>query len=644
MNLSDLITRNLKKNIKNYYLYVFALIFSVALYFSFVTLRYNPEMDEVAGSIKGAAALHSASVLLIVIVAVFLLYANMIFIKRRNKEIGLLQLIGLTKGKIFRILSIENLAIYASSMLIGIMFGFVFSRLITMILFKIIQVEQSVKLEFSSGALLQTLYVFVGIYIFIMLMNYVFIKKQSILSLFQVSSKAQDRVKKISIWEMIFGSMGLLMVGGGYYLSTLMFEGEITDMNKLMFTMLTILALVIIGTYLFYKNSVSFIFNIIRKRKKGYLSIREVLSLSSVMFRMKSNTLLLTVVTTVSALAIGLLSLSYISYYSVEATARDSVPNDYSFKSEEMKDRFTDELDEKQIAYNEIYRQAVRIKLDISEIAVSGSMLGDNLLLSALISDETVEGLHLANDEVVLALTNDAIQRVLPIKDQGNVVVMGSQGTNKLKLVDIEKENLLPLYYNGGSYTTIVSKETYQHVMKDLKPEIDGKMQVLDYYGIDIRNDAQQDASYEIFEALKFEYPNNSQHKAEIEQRSSMGMMMFIVGFLGLIFLITSGCILYFKQMDEGEEEKPSYTILRKLGYTQGDLLQGIQIKQLFNFGIPLIVGLSHSYFAVKSGWFFFGTELVTPMIIVMLLYTLLYSIFAVLSVLYYKRIIKESL
>lgn len=644
MNLSDLITRNLKKNIKNYYLYVFALIFSVALYFSFVTLRYNPEMDEVAGSIKGAAALHSASVLLIVIVAVFLLYANMIFIKRRNKEIGLLQLIGLTKGKIFRILSIENLAIYASSMLIGIMFGFVFSRLITMILFKIIQVEQSVKLEFSSGALLQTLYVFVGIYIFIMLMNYVFIKKQSILSLFQVSSKAQDRVKKISIWEMIFGSMGLLMVGGGYYLSTLMFEGEITDMNKLMFTMLTILALVIIGTYLFYKNSVSFIFNIIRKRKKGYLSIREVLSLSSVMFRMKSNTLLLTVVTTVSALAIGLLSLSYISYYSVEATARDSVPNHYSFKTEEMRDRFTHELDQKQISYNEIYRQAVRINLDISEIAVSGNMLEDNLLLSALISDETVEGLHLANDEVVLALTNDAIQRVLPIKDQGNVVVVGSQGTNQLKLVGIEKENLLPLYYNGGSYTTIVSKETYQHVMKDLKPEIDGKMQVLDYYGIDIRNDAQQDASYEIFEALKFEYPNNSQHKAEIEQRSSMGMMMFIVGFLGLIFLITSGCILYFKQMDEGEEEKPSYTILRKLGYTQGDLLQGIQIKQLFNFGIPLIVGLSHSYFAVKSGWFFFGTELVTPMIIVMLLYTLLYSIFAVLSVLYYKRIIKESL
>ena len=123
-----------------------------------------------------------------------------------------------------------------------------------------------------------------------------------------------------------------------------------------------------------------------------------------------------------------------------------------------------------------------------------------------------------------------------------------------------------------------------------------------------------------------------------------MGLVMFIVGFLGLTFLITSGCILYFKQMDEGEEERPNYTILRKLGYTNRDLLQGIQGKQVFNFGIPLLVGLLHSYFAVQSGWFFFGTELWTPMFIVMGVYTGLYSIFGLLSVLYYKRIIKEAL
>lgn len=120
MSLNYIILRNLKKNIKNYYLYVFALIFSVALYFSFVTLQYDPAMDEVSGSVKGGAAIGASSVLLVAIVAIFLLYANTIFIKRRSKEIGLFQLIGLTKSRIFALLSAENLILYFGSMFAGI--------------------------------------------------------------------------------------------------------------------------------------------------------------------------------------------------------------------------------------------------------------------------------------------------------------------------------------------------------------------------------------------------------------------------------------------------------------------------------------------------------------------------------------------
>ena len=137
---------------------------------------------------------------------------------------------------------------------------------------------------------------------------------------------------------------------------------------------------------------------------------------------------------------------------------------------------------------------------------------------------------------------------------------------------------------------------------------------------------------------------NDSRLETSNNQKQNMGLIMFIVGFLGLTFLITSGCILYFKQMDESEDEKPNYTILRKLGFTEGDLLKGIQAKQIFNFGIPLVIGLFHSYFAVQSGWFLFGSEVWTPMIVVMVLYTTLYSIFGILSVFYYKKVIKDAL
>lgn len=108
MSINGLMFRNLRKNLKNYYLYVFALIFSAALYFAFVTLQFDPSMDEARGSVKAGASFKAASVILVAIVSIFLLYANNIFIKRRSKEIGLFQLIGMTKHKIFRILTAEN--------------------------------------------------------------------------------------------------------------------------------------------------------------------------------------------------------------------------------------------------------------------------------------------------------------------------------------------------------------------------------------------------------------------------------------------------------------------------------------------------------------------------------------------------------
>lgn len=103
---------------------MFALIFSVALYFAFVTLQYDPAINEVKASIKGAAAIKTASILLVAVVSVFILYANTIFIKRRSQEIGLFQLIGMTKHKIFRILSAENIMLYFGSLLVGVFAGF----------------------------------------------------------------------------------------------------------------------------------------------------------------------------------------------------------------------------------------------------------------------------------------------------------------------------------------------------------------------------------------------------------------------------------------------------------------------------------------------------------------------------------------
>lgn len=648
MSVNQLMLRNLRKNLRNYYLYVFALVFSVALYFAFVTLQYAPSMDEVKGSIKGGAAFRASSVLLVAIVAIFLLYANTIFIKRRSKEIGLFQLIGMTKHKIFRILTAENLILYFGSLVIGIGVGFSVSKLVMMMLFKTIGIEAVAELYFSTDALIQTFVVFAVIYLFIMIMNFRFIKGQSILSLFNVSTKTEGRVKKMSFFEIIIGVAGIALILTGYYISSKLFSGDFTSLNELSIAMIVILASVIIGTYLFYKSSVSFIFNLVRKQKNGYLNIKEVLSLSSIMFRMKSNAVLLTIITTVSALAIGLLSLSYISYYSAEKSAKTYIPSDFSITDAQDADKFEQALKDNHIDYTERRMKVMQATFNIEHIlggTFENAGFDANRMTIPVISEQDIEDVELAPSETLFISLAGYLKDMMKMKESGEVELLGLHHTTPLTYRQLDRPAPLPvLFTSGGLPVAIVDESVYAKLEQDLDPAIQKEASF--YVGINLVNQGDVKKANVIFNDLGFGNIStyDSQYGMALGQKQTMGLIMFIVAFLGLAFLITSGCILYFKQMDESESEKSSYTILRKLGFTQGDLLRGIQMKQVFNFGIPLMVGLLHSYFAVKSGWFLFGTELWTPMVIVMLLYAGLYSVFGILSVYYYKRVIREAL
>ncbi|WP_440969953.1 FtsX-like permease family protein [Peribacillus frigoritolerans] len=648
MSINQLILRNLKKNLKNYYLYVFALVFSASLYFAFVTLQYDPALDEAEGTVKGAASIKAASILLVAIVSIFLLYANSIFIKRRSKEIGLFQLIGMTKNRIFRILSVENLILYFCSVFLGIFVGFAASKLIIMILFKIMGVQAIATLNFSFQPLVQTLLVFSAIYLLIMLMNYAFIKKQTILSLFRVTSMTEGKVKKVSMVEMIIGIFGIALIIAGYVISSKLFDGAFTQMTELFMAMIVILATVIIGTYLFYKGSVSFIFNIVRKKKNGYLNINEVLSLSSIMFRMKSNAILLTIITTVSALAIGLLSLSYISYYSAEKMAQSSIPTDFSMTDMGDADKFKEALSDSKIDYDAKVIDVIQVDVNVKEImetSLEGVNIDPDIMTVPVISDESVKGINLAGDETLFSGYSNMMENVISLKDSGKIELKGKNEVIPQTYIGLNDDTFLSYYFtNGGLPVAIVDQTIFDRLKKEIDPKIQKVSSV--NIGIDVKDEAELEKANDLFKRMSFkeEHVNDSQLEMFNTQKKNMGLIMFIVGFLGLTFLITSGCILYFKQMDESEGEKSNYTILRKLGFTRGDLLRGIQAKQVFNFGIPLVVGLLHSYFAVQSGWFLFGTEVWTPMIIVMALYTALYSIFGILSVFHYKKVIKESL
>lgn len=646
MGIRQLIGRNLKKHLQKQPLYLFALIFSVALYTSFVTLRYDPALELLERGVRGAAAIQSASVLLVAIITTFLLYANNLFIKQRSREIALLQLVGLTKARIFQILAAENTVLYFGSLIAGILAGISFSKLVMMLLLKITQVEAVAELHFSLQATIQTVIVFTAIFLLIQLRNSWFLNRQSILSLFRLPSTSEEKVKRFSFLNLIVGLGGMALIAFGYYLSTRLFDGTFVGINALFSAMVSILASVIIGTYLFYKGSVSLIFHLIRKSRRGFLRLNQVLSLSSVMFRMKSNSLLLTVITTVSALAIGLLSLSYISYYSAEKMARQLVPHHFSFMHEEDAQRFTQALDEQQIGYRLYAIEVFHAEVDLSRIlATDGDLLADPVTILPVVKDSDVEGVDVEAGQALLVGDNSLLKQAMPLKKSGPITLLGQNRTLELNYLGTKEGALLPQHYTAGGLPVVVVDENAYHSFKtDIQPDLQKGHPV--YYGIDLEHNGDLERAGQMYSDLGLDQTDANGFQMEVfrNQIQTTGLTMFIVAFLGLAFLITSGCVLYFKQVDESEEERPNYTILRKLGFTEEDLLRGIRIKQLFNFGIPLAAGLSHSYFAVKSGWFLFGTEMWTPMLLVMIFYTGLYSVFGLLSVLHYKKVIRQSL
>lgn len=660
MKLSQLVFKSMVKNIKHYYLYFFALIFSVTLYFSFVTLQYNESvMQAAAESGSASAGLEAATYMLYFIVLFFVLYANHLFMKRRSKEIGMYQLIGMTKGLIVRLIALENIVLFGGAVLVGMLFGFLSSRFFALILLKIVEQDAVIAMWFSMEAIKQTVSLFAILLVVILVQMAFMIHRVSLLSLFTASKQADERVKRFSPFQMMMGAVGIGLISYGYYMSTQLFSAE--DVGDLFFNMIIILASTIGGTYLVFRFSVSFVLNLVRMKKNGHLSPVDVLALTPIMHRMKGNAKSLTLITILTAVALAISTLSYISYYSATQTARSSSPTDYTLY-EDNGSEFLAAMDAEEIAYDAVTLRLQEVEFPLTDLVAdsmkTNEMWNMEMIVYAVpLSDYTKRypGLELQGNEAIITNYENLLSEMMPL-EPGTVTIKVAGQSYPVEVKDIEKEFLLGSIVAQGGPALIVSDILFEQLMQPSEEETWHKqtsVSLQDRGDLDRaevlykETNAHHNEFYMTDEAGKQQL--NTRNQVSMEQSRVdfirvMGITIFTTAFLGLAFLLATGSILYFKQMTEAEEERESYTILRKIGFTQQDILRGIYAKQAFNFGVPLVIGLLHSYFAVKSGWFLFGSELVTPLLVTAGLYISMYITFALLSIGYYKKVIKESL
>lgn len=641
LTLFDLVVRSMRKNIKHYYLYFFALIFSVVLYFVFATLQHDAAIvDQTELSMKFATAFKAASILLIVIAGIFIVYANAIFLKRRSREIGLYQLIGLSKSAVVRLLIIENILLSIGALLIGTGIGMLVSRLFLLLLMKLIDFEEFIGLSFSVAAIGQTVLVFSAIILLTTVQMVYTVYRNSLLHLFNADRKGELPKKPRTVLSAILALLGIGLIIFGYWLSANM-------MNELLFfNMIAVLASTILGTYLIFRVTIGWLLYQIRARKQGRLGLKNSLSIASLMHRMKGNANSLTIITVLSAMTLAMLAGAYSLYYSTEKETRYMMPFDFVFEEEgriesEMSlTEFEGKLEENKIDYVFATIEVLDFWGEYEKGAFPvwfGEMDMDRFqVVSASQLQKAGLAVKIPDDETAIFHNSIYGQMVNEIQFPMELTILSDDGTNQMMVEQYGEGNVL----NNSFSDQLIVNDAYFEQLKKTK----GVEQLSDLHVLNIGNKKERALASKILNEKSEDEFFMDFHSLFQYSLQSNGLLIFIAGFLGLVFLISTGSILYFKQMTEAEQERQSYQTLRQLGFSKKEMMSGIIRKQIFVFGLPLGIGLLHSIFAIKSASFIFMSDIKIPTIIAMSAYALIYLLFAILSIGYYRKVVSEAL
>lgn len=642
MNTQKLVIRSMRKNIKMYYLYFFAMIISISLYFIFSTLQNDQTVVEmVQASMNFSTAFQIAGILLILITIVFTMYATNIFIRRRSQEIGLYQLIGLSKAWVARVLILEHMILGLGALLIGVIVGTLLSRLFLLLFMNVLGIEAKFGLTFSSQALLQTIVVFTCLIAVTSLQIIWTVYRSTLLQLFQASHQKDTFVQRPSIVSGILGFTGLSLIACGYYVSTFI----ATHADALLFLMLIVLASTILGTYLVFHTTISWILYVYRKRKNGNLGLVNSLSVASLMHRMKGHANSLTLITILSAMTITMISLSYSLYYSTEKDVRLSMPFDFAVENmSEEAAVIANKLEDTQVDFNQYQVNAIRFHgswVDENQHSKPSHRNRTFLLFSAgQMAQFGVDLEHPQDDEAIYHSSRARIEG-MQISSPKQVQYASNNKINLLTVSKHKLQNVMNYIFYGDQL--VVSDDTFNRMKDSIQEDEYKEFVTFDVFNI-LKAEQSATASDIFLADVDSDLYLTDFYSAYEGSRQTFGLLIFIAGFLGLVFILSTGSILYFKQMTEAEQEKGHYRTLRQLGFQVDDIMKGIIRKQLFVYLIPLVIGLTHAAFALNVGSILIAASMFTPILISMAAYILIYLIFTVVTIRYYKSIVANSL
>lgn len=660
---SRLAMTNIKKNAQIYYPYLLTSSFTVMMFYLIHSLSMNPGfVNEKVGATMLPFILELGTYIVIIFAFIFLFYVNSFMMKRRKKEFALYNILGMEKKHVMLILLHETLFMIVFSLILGVLFGIVFSQLMFLCLVKLLKLKTELTFLVPMSSIMMTLKIFLPIFILSYVFNVLQIQLSKPIELLR-SGQAGEKEPKVK-W--LFTIVGFLCLGSGYYIAQ-----SIEDPLNAMIWFFVAVILVIVGTYGVFTSGSIMILKMLKKNKKYYYQTNHFTSVSQMLYRMKQNAVGLASICILCTCILVMLSSTVSLYLSVKDSANLFLPQDVALYVSDEKNIMTykqldnlyqkvsdqfekEDIEVKNYVLKRVFNEAVNYK-NGQFIIGQGSDAYNFTMISAMSVDDY----------------NRAYHKNVELKDNHILLYdnfLEEKQTLRLNHQDfIVEERIDDLYLTGGpgiypedQVATIVfsNEDVLNSVMNVNSGTMHAYTMSLDYVdendaqrGNEIINDTYLNYLRNHKELQEYGYSYGIDTKLEIQQTylDMFGSLFFLGIFLGILFLMAAILIMYYKQLSEGYEDQKRFEIMQNVGMSQKEVKQTIRSQVLIFFFLPLVVAVMHMAFAFKLIVKMFSAIVLSEMqlfvwctVIAVIILTIIYSIIYFFTARTYYKIVQH--
>ncbi len=611
---SRLAKQNIRNNKSTYIPYMITCIFCIAMIYMMEFLRDCPTLDQaVRQADEVRMIVFTGEIVVEIFCIIFLIYSNSFLMKRRQKEIGLYNILGLERNHIGIVMFLETIITSIGSLAGGIAAGIIGSKLALLLLLKLLHIPSVLGFYISVKGIFTCLFMFGIVFLMILFLNLAKIHLSRPVELLRGNNTGEK--EPAAKWLMAL--IGFICLGAGYYLAVTT-ESPIKAITIFLLAVILVMA----GTYLLFTAGSIVILKFLRRRKSFYYRTGNFISISGMLYRMKQNAIGLASICILSTGVLLMISMTVSIYFGMNDIMLNRYPYDVdmsvtSISEEECQTAI--EAFEKAIADNKVpvEKSVEEIYLDIvcskngDQILIKPANTirnSDSVLVLSLLDQaeyERLTGISAnLNDGEIFAWYPSAVQKDSVTVDETEFTVKKWLDKNPLTCGEDAVSDNAVLVVTDEDFKKFDEMRTEMY--KGVSSAPAGEDLTL-HLGLDITGSETDkiDFGTPVMEVVKDLKKNgglseNSWITSGIRQQeyesyyADNGSLLFIGIFLGSLFLMGTAMIIYYKQISEGYEDQKRFEIMQKVGLSRREVRSSVRRQILMVFFLPLLMAMLH--------------------------------------------------